>query len=247
MTQVQELIEALKYKMEGDTESVFDTVYEKVKRKVFISLLDNSTNVLQFADKEEAMKSLSDYSQLKIKDTKEALCLDTVRKIIADCSKIKILHIDLGFNHYDMYVIIAHDKPIINPVTNNVCEGIYISSVDKMRQDEADITTSFIILSDDNKNFRDENRVHVICHEICHLVLSYMKRNGYVTKAFTDNWSSEMEEFLCDFLPFYHLKERDYLCNFLEYGEKWFKPEIMNRYRQYIKEIVIYMNSEGIQ
>ena len=52
-------------------------------------------------------------------------------------------------------------------------------------------------------------------------------------------------EFICDFLPIYHFhKNEDYIQIFLDYCERWFKKDLIKKYKSIIKKLVKYLNKE---
>lgn len=98
-----------------------------------------------------------------------------------------------------------------------------------------------IVLGRKNPAFTGENSNHIIYHELTHMVLDYIlfMDNIKITDEF------DYTEFICDFLPIYHFhKNEDYIQIFLDYCERWFKKDLIKKYKSIIKKLVKYLNKE---
>ena len=222
----------------GIDESDFQDAFDKFKRHIIISVLNSDVQYYSYLNKEQLMGRMGVFNR----------CPDNIKekitKIINDGTEFRVSVLTMNLIHYELYIIICNDKPICTP-DGKECDAYSMTAKYKMDEEADDFVTQFMFLSNKSIGYKNENRYHIIVHEIVHLVLGYLKEiNNIDSDTFELIDKLKCEEFLADFLPFYMVDGMDFINNFLLYGKKWFKEDIFTNYKKYMKQLIPYFNED---
>jgi hypothetical protein len=213
------------------TESRFIDIFNRFKQYIVLSILDSDVSYSDYKTKQDIKRLFSDFP----KEVLDDLC-----KVIGDRGLFKIILVDNDLPHYQLYIIVSQDDQIrINGDATKPCDGYSATIKCKLQEDESDdYLTQFLILSNVAKGYRDENKYHIINHEIVHLVIRYMIHTKEIPHLIGYLIDNNMNEFLADFLPFYARQNGRYVNDFVEYGKRWFKEDVLTAYIRYVEDLV---------
>lgn len=220
--------------------SISDTffkIYNKMKSMAFVAIDDN-----QFGNQ---YTSSTDASKLFISNSQ---VYEMVQNVIKNSKDISIKLVTIS-PRYDLYVIRLNDIDIKSNPYFKDADAMYLGFDDiiKMEEDESDLTYRLGCVIIGNSTFLDDDqRRHVLEHELAHATMDYLIQ----ILDLDISLDTDENEFLADFLPIQAIyqdnkEDNDYINHFLEYGEKYIKPEIMKKYRESVKKIVIALNQES--
>lgn len=218
-------------------DSDFKDAFDKFKRHVIISILNKEVQYYHYFNKDELLGRTGVFNR----------CPDNLKekivKIISNGNEFKVSLLTMNLIHYELYIIISNDSTIVTP-EGRACDAYSVTAKYKIDEESDDFITQFMFISNQSIGYKNENRYHIIMHEIVHLVLGYLKEIKNIdTETFDLIEKLKCEEFLADFLPFYMIDDSDFINNFLLYGKKWFKEESFTQYKEYIKLLIPYFNS----
>ena len=227
----------------GIDKSDFHDAFSKFKRDIILSVLNDDVQYYQYLNKDNLLSD--DVFKMGI----FSRCPDNVKekiiKIINGGNEFRVSILTMNLIHYELYIVICNDKPIVTP-DGKECDAYSMTAKYKIDEEADDFITQFMFLSNKSIGYKNENRYHIIVHEIVHLVLGYLREIKNIdgdTFELIDKLGCE--EFLADFLPFYMVEGMDFINNFLLYGKKWFKEDIFKNYKEYIKQLIPYFNMEN--
>lgn len=205
-------------------------MYETIRVSLMELMLESKT--IYTAD--DLISNLNQTPELYPEDV-----LHLVSTYINDAKSIRVMM--SNFPGYTITLIDGKDLCIKGNKLTPESDAVSIKYKAKDPEYGADSRHCIIILGRKSMAYRDENTFHIMSHEITHAVLDYIK-----TVMNKDAIGDVDEEFLCDFIPIYYLqKTGDYINTFLAYSEKWFKPEVQDKYKNIIKDLIVYLNNEN--
>ena len=223
----------------GIDKSDFHDAFDKFKRNIVLSVLNSDVHYYKYLNKDQLIGGNVGVLSRCPDNLKEQ-----IKKIINDGNEFRVSVITMDIVHYELYIIISNDKPIVTP-EGKECDAYSMTAKYKIDEEADNFITQFLFLSNKSIGYKNENRYHIIVHEIVHLVLGYLKQiQNIPSDTFELIDKLNCEEFLADFLPFYMVDNMEYINNFLMYGKKWFKENIFNQYKENIKQLIPYFNME---
>lgn len=215
----------------------FYEYYDRLRRHIFIDVLNSELLTSEYQDKDTVMRLL--------RLTKYGMD-DTINKVTNGANQFKFMMPECLFSDIDIYVLVQFDTPLID-MSGKPVGALTVSSevIDTDNKDKLSkkILKQILLFSDQAVAYRDENKFHIINHEIIHAVLNIFMFRGYILSDILDFMDHDIIEFLADFLPFYRNRNSDYINDFLLYSKKWFTKDVQERYIEYMKELIPYFNA----
>ena len=177
---------------------------------------------------------------------------DKLKKIIDGCNDMKVILTDLDPLCYEVYIIQMHDKQVCESFDGNAAfirTEYVIQSEDVDNDSCTTFRTGFIIVDNLNPSIVKDEFQFILKHEIAHATIDFMVYKNLLPKEEFEYVGTVVRddlEFFADYMPIWNAHMdfvRASVDHFVDYIQKNFKDSIQDKYKPFIKDLMLYYNN----